>query len=166
MCGPDAGILDTNPWSTRAACWARICGSGATCAGCWACVCGSGVVFATGRPCSCRPDGAVDCVGVRSCPPPDDATCRMGGMGVVWRGLGTAWRSLCKYLSQAITKCSTAPNFFFQNGTNSGFETCFCYRVPAPLAPGVPTKPRLESSVKKFKPHDVCKSLNHMLCAP
>ena len=29
---------------------------------------------------------------------------------------------------------------------------CFCYRIPAPLVLGVPTKTRLESSMKKFKP--------------
>ena len=28
-----------------------------------------------------------------------------------------------------------------------------CVLLPAPLVPGVPTKPRLESSIKKFKPH-------------
>ena len=28
----------------------------------------------------------------------------------------------------------------------------FCYRVPAPLVPGVPTKARLESSIQKFNP--------------
>ena len=26
------------------------------------------------------------------------------------------------------------------------FDMCFCYRIPAPLVPGVPTKTRLESS--------------------
>ena len=34
---------------------------------------------------------------------------------------------------------------------------CFCYRIPAPKVPGVPTKvrleKRLESSIKKCKPH-------------
>ena len=29
----------------------------------------------------------------------------------------------------------------------------FCHRMPAPKVPGVPTKTRLESSIKKFKPY-------------
>ena len=34
-------------------------------------------------------------------------------------------------------------------------DTCFAIgsRVPAPLVPGVPTKTRLESNIKKFNPH-------------
>ena len=32
-----------------------------------------------------------------------------------------------------------------QNGTTSGFEIWFCYRIPAPYVPRVPTKTRLES---------------------
>ena len=35
----------------------------------------------------------------------------------------------------------------------SEFEMYFCYRIPAPLVPGVPNKPRLDSSIKKFNPH-------------
>ena len=37
-----------------------------------------------------------------------------------------------------------------QNGLQATFrfEMCFCYRIPAPVVPGVPTKTRLESSIK------------------
>ena len=54
---------------------------------------------------------------------------------------------------QSITHCITSIFFYFQNGANSGFEVCFCYRIRAPLVPGVPTKTRLESSIMKFDPH-------------
>ena len=53
-----------------------------------------------------------------------------------------------------------------KNGATSGFEMWFWYRIPAPLAPGVPTKTRFESrlcivrsttstpfTLKKFKTH-------------
>ena len=30
------------------------------------------------------------------------------------------------------------------------------YRIPAPLVPRVPTKPRCESALKKFEPHFIC----------
>ena len=33
---------------------------------------------------------------------------------------------------------------------NIWIRDVFCYRIPAPLVPGVPTKTRLESSIKKF----------------
>ena len=42
-----------------------------------------------------------------------------------------------------------------QNGAASGFEMGFCYRIPAPKVPGVPTKTRLESRLKKFKLHAI-----------
>ena len=47
----------------------------------------------------------------------------------------------------------TTPLPFIQNGAKSGFEMCFCYRIPAPWVPGVPTKTRHESRIQKFKPH-------------
>ena len=37
-----------------------------------------------------------------------------------------------------------------QNGATSGFEMCF---APSTFGAGGPTKTRLESSIKKFKPH-------------
>ena len=33
------------------------------------------------------------------------------------------------------------------------FIWCYFHRIPVPLVPGVPTKTRLESRMKKFNPH-------------
>ena len=39
---------------------------------------------------------------------------------------------------------------------NIWIRDVICYWIPAPLLPGVPTKTRLESSMKKFNPHAMC----------
>ena len=36
---------------------------------------------------------------------------------------------------------------------NIWIRDVFCYRISAPLVPGVPTRPRLDSSIKKCDPH-------------
>ena len=34
----------------------------------------------------------------------------------------------------------TASRFFFSNGAKSGFDMCFCYRIPAPFGAGGPSQ--------------------------
>ena len=53
--------------------------------------------------------------------------------------------------SRSISNYYIAPPFF-QNGTKSGFEMCFC-----PSTLGARAKARLESRIKKFTPHCVCR---------
>ena len=65
--------------------------------------------------------------------------------------------------NSVIHACVSPSHIRNQNGrSTTEFEMCFfCYQistpyvpgVPAPYVPGVPTKTRLESSIKRFKPH-------------
>ena len=43
-----------------------------------------------------------------------------------------------------------------QKWRNTRIQDVFCYRIPALLVPAVPTKTRLVSSIKNFKPHFIC----------
>ena len=46
---------------------------------------------------------------------------------------------------------------FLHDDDTSEFAMRFCYRIPAPLVPRLPTKARLESSVTKFNPRVIRK---------
>ena len=60
----------------------------------------------------------------------------------------TGWK---KELGTTISNSYIAP-LFFQNGAKSGFEMCF-----GPSTLGAWAKTRLESRIKKFTPHCVCR---------
>ena len=47
---------------------------------------------------------------------------------------------------------SSIASHFFENGTKSGFEMCF-----GPSTLGAGAKTRLESRIKKFTPHCICR---------
>ena len=71
-----------------------------------------------------------------------------------WSRLRTAlslWNEPGKIGSRRC--CQSITHYKSKWRSNIWIRDVFCYRIPAPLVPGVPTKTRLESSIKKFKPH-------------
>ena len=62
--------------------------------------------------------------------------------------------------SQSITHCITAlPFFFFKMAQHLDLR---CDLRPAPFVPGVPTQTRLESRIKKYNRHFVCRPLSKL----
>ena len=75
------------------------------------------------------------------------------------RGPKGAWRTSTAFFETVSMTCAStcktplAHITVIKTAQHLDLRCVLLYRIPAPLVPGIPTKTRLESSIKKFKPY-------------